>query len=48
LLRAEAKELRDKARAEPDPVAAAKMLELAAELEHRATERDGKRPNGHT
>jgi len=48
MLRAEAQELREKALSEPDPVAAAKMVELAAELDRQATARDGKTRNGHT
>jgi hypothetical protein len=48
MLRAEAKQLRRKARAVADPVVAARMLELAAEFERQATTRDAKTPNGHT
>jgi len=48
MLRAEARELREKARSVSDPIVASKMFELAAELERKATAKDGKTPNGHT
>jgi hypothetical protein len=45
-LRAEAKQLRDRARATADSTAMRELLLLAGELEKRATELDGKSTNG--
>src|SRR6185437_981527 len=47
-LRAEAKQLRDRARAMADPTAVREVLLLAQALDNLATETDGKSTNGHT
>jgi len=47
-LRAEAKQLRDRARATADTSAVRDLLLLAQALDNLATETDGKSTNGHT
>jgi hypothetical protein len=46
VLRAEAKQLREMARAITDPALIAEILELAAELELRATALEARTPDG--